>query len=792
MFSPLNVLRGVGEKTAEIYKRLLASRRILEQNKEPKVIDLLYHKPEKIVFRKQNPDLSTVEDGELITVKVVVDSYEKPYRSSQPHRIRCRNSTGFITVVYFKVFPEFMARNFKEGNTVIISGKVEKFNNELQMSHPDYINGGNIPSFEEVYPLTAGLTNRALRQTIQNALPMVPNLPEWLDNNFLFQHQWKSWRDSLVSLHNATTNEQLAGNSPYVERLAFDEILANQIALGIMRERIKANSNKNELVDKSHIYRDYFSKKLPFELTDDQKKVINEIENDIYSDKRMLRLLQGDVGSGKTVVAFLTMLPFIQNRKQVALMVPTSILATQHYEWISKICEGFGRNIEIEINGRRKKTNNVESKIQENSSMINSFEITKSVAKFEYEKEIEIKITKGKKTLNKTVENLKMSADIYDDGTIALNDNNNMLENNAKPILDLKNERPIRVALLTGKVKGKKREKILNDLKNGEIDILVGTHAIFQENVEFKNLGYAIIDEQHRFGVSQRLNLIEKGENIDILIMTATPIPRTLALTIYGDMEVSTIKEKPKNRKDIITSSLQKEKFNELVSRMKEKIKDGEKIYWICPLIEESENLPATPLFQRYEEFKSFFAEDEIGFIHGKLSEDEKDKIMEEFGKKDGSVKILIATTVIEVGIDVPDATIIVIESPERFGLSQMHQLRGRVGRGDKQSYCILFYEKPTENLKKRMDILKSSSNGFFIAEEDLKLRGSGEALGLKQSGYQEYLIANLSEHYNLLLEASKMARYIVKNKDILNSYPIKILLEMFGYGECLNEAILN
>ena len=352
--------------------------------------------------------------------------------------------------------------------------------------------------------------------------------------------------------------------------------------------------------------------------------------------------------------------------------------------------------------------------------------------------------------------------------------------------------RKIKVALLTGKIKGKKREKILEDLKNGEIDILIGTHAIFQDNVEFKDLGFVVIDEQHRFGVAQRLNIIEKGKNTDVLIMTATPIPRTLALTIYGDMEVSTIKEKPKNRKEIITTTVQKESFNDLVCRIKERTKCGEKVYWICPLIEESEDLPATPLYQRYEEFKKIFNEKELGFIHGKLSEDEKDKIMENFEKPNGEVKILISTTVIEVGIDVPDATINVIENPERYELSQMHQLRGRVGRGEKQSYCVLFYEKPTINLKKRMDILKSSSNGFFIAEEDLKMRGSGEMLGLKQSGFQEYLIADFIENYNLLIEASKMAKHIVSNKELLNSQSIKILLEMFGYGECLNEAILN
>lgn len=690
LLSPLSILKGFGEKTIFIYKRLLISKRIFDQ-KEPKIIDLLYHKPEKIIHRLQNPNLLAVKDGDVITTKVVVESIEKPFKYGQPFKILCSNTTGFITIIYFGRIPEFLINHFEIGSEITISGKVERFNNALQMTHPDYIDNQNIPEFEQVYPLTAGLSNRILRQNIQNILKNIPDLPEWLDSNFLFEKQWKSWKESIIGLHNIQNENQLEYNI-FKERLAFDELLANQIALCLIREKIKQKTNKEGLKNKDKKLKDIFLKSLPFELTNDQKKVISEIENDIYSNKRMLRLLQGDVGSGKTIVAFLTMLPYVENKKQSVLMVPTSVLANQHYEKIKKLCENQNIN----------------------------------------------------------------------------------------------------VGLLTGKIKGKKREKILEELKNGTIDILIGTHAVFQEKVEFKNLSYVVIDEQHRFGVIQRLNLIEKGEDTDTLIMTATPIPRTLALTIYGDMEISTIKEKPKNRKEIITTSLQKENFNELVFRIKERIKNGEKIYWICPLIEESENIEATPLYKRYEEFKKIFNEREIGFIHGKMTEDEKDKIMVDFNDKEGDIKILIATSVIEVGIDVPDATIIIIESPERFGLSQMHQLRGRVGRGDKQSYCILFYEKLTQNLKKRIEILKSSSNGFYIAEEDLKLRGSGEVIGIRQSGYQEYLIADLSENYELLIEASKMARNIVKNQDLLNSHPIQLLLEMFGYDSCLNGVILN
>lgn len=722
LLTPLKKLSGFTDRSMKLYERLLL-KRSLDFEKELKVIDLLYHKPEKVLFRKENPDLRTVQDSDLITVKVVVDDYKIPYKNYQPHKILCHNQTGFITIVYFKML-DYMKPMFKEGNEIVISGKVEKFNNELQMTHPDYVNNQNIPNYEQIYPLTAGLINKNLRQNIQKILQKIPDLPEWLPNDLLFENGWKSWKESILSMHNAKNDNELLDNSPYIERLAFDELLANQISFNLVKEKIKSENQKDIFVNKNNSLKKHFLELLPFELTNDQKNVIKEIEDDLYSQKRMLRLVQGDVGSGKTVVAFLSMLPFLENHKQIAFMVPTSILATQHFEWLKNICA---------------KSNNIE--------IIDYNELASS---------------------KKNLENSLLDFD--------------------------KNEKniKIKIALLTGKIKGKKREKILNALKNGEIDILIGTHAIFQENVEFKNLEYAVIDEQHKFGVAQRLNLIEKGKNTDTLIMTATPIPRTLALTIYGDMDISTIKEKPKNRKEIITTSLQKERFNDLITRIKEKIKDNEKIYWICPLIDESENLPATPVFQRYEEFKKFFKEEELALLHGKMTEEEKDKIMANFSDKNGLTKILISTTVVEVGVDVPDATIIIIESPERFGLSQMHQLRGRVGRGDKQSYCILFYEKLTNSLRKRMEILKNSSDGFYIAEEDLKLRGSGEMLGVKQSGYQEYLIVNLSTHYTLLLQASKIAKQIVKDKNLLNSESIKILLKMFSYDETFNRDIFN
>ncbi len=988
---PLKNLSGFGEKTIKLYEKLL-SKKSLELNNELKVVDLLYHKPERVLFRQKDPNLMQVQDGDFITTKVIVSSHEIPYKKNQPHRIICYNETGFITIIYYKMF-DFMNKIFHEGNQITVSGKVEKFNNELQMSHPDYINSANIPDFEQIYPLTAGLTNKSLHQTIQKILSKIPDLPEWIPDSFLFEKGWQSWKKSIFGIHNAKNDSELSNTSLNIERLAFDELLANQIVLNITKEKIKSENKKNILDNKTNFLKEKILKVLPFSLTNDQQKVITEIEKDIYSEKRMLRLLQGDVGSGKTVVAFLSMLPFLENNKQVAFMVPTSILAIQHFEWIKNICNksdfievvdfnddkdtsssfitknittsiltknvltppldnntltsihvkdiltpppvkggkgGFispkedliptkklhslpynpllkekARELRqnqtpyerifwtkilalkqfemlkwtrqkpidnfiidffcsklmlgVEIDGNthddRIKYDKNRSEILEKQYGIQIIRYTNDDVKNNIEgvyEDLRLAIEKRRQYIekgrgdgvvgcccgdyyeNKTPltyigvqQHTKISGDYCENKTpltplirgesedILIRGErddvlsgedvkmssvgggyNNILNGGGLAISgmekDIRKKKKIRIALLTGNIKGKKRTRILKALKDGNIDILVGTHALFQENVEFKDLGYAVIDEQHRFGVVQRLSLIEKGKDVDILVMTATPIPRTLALTIYGDMEVSTIKEKPKNRKEIITTSLQKEKFYDLVIRMKEKIKDGEKVYWICPLIDESENLKATPLFERYEQLKMFFQEEELGFLHGKMSETEKDKIMNDFSNKDGLTKILISTTVVEVGVDVPDATIIIIESPERFGLSQMHQLRGRVGRGSKQSYCILFYEKLTDNLRKRMETLKKSSDGFFIAEEDLKLRGAGEMLGARQSGYQEYMIADLLNHYNLLLEASKLAKYIVQNKQFLNSEAVNILLKLFGYNEIMDRTIFN
>jgi len=691
LFSPITILNGVGVRTAKLYNKLLAVKNLdSEEEVSPKIVDLIYHKPERLVHRIKFPNLCEVQNGETITIKVLVEEYIAPAKHNHPHRIRCYNPTGFISVIYFKSYNNFIEKKFPIGQEVIISGRVDRFNGELQMTHPDYIyNMSNpnieIPECESVYSLTAGLTNKTLRRDISEIVSKLPTLPEWIDETILKNEGWDDWKKSISTIHKTDKTEELDLNSKYVRRLAFDELFANQLAMSLIRHKIKNDVEKSILAKFEASLKEEFLAKLPFELTGDQAKSLSEIENDIYSDKRMLRLLQGDVGSGKTIVAFLSALPFVENKKQVALMVPTSILAHQHYKSISALCE-----------------------------------------------------------------------------------NSN-----------------VRIALLTGKIKGKKRSELLEKLEAGEIDILIGTHAVFQKKVNFKDLGYVIIDEQHRFGVAQRLALTKKGNQPDVLVMTATPIPRTLTLTIYGDMEVSYIYEKPKNRKKIDTKVISKHKMPKLLESLKNKMNSGEKIFRICPLVDESEVINASAVNERFQDFKGIFGCECIGFIHGKLKEDEKHNIMQDFNDKNGKVKLLIATTVIEVGIDVPDATIMIIEHPERFGLSQLHQLRGRVGRGSKESFCILLYENLNETSAKRLKIMRDTDDGFRIAEEDLKIRGAGEVLGTKQSGFKNYKIANLNFHYDLLQKAFQLSQIVLGKKNGLSKEEldgIATLLYLFQY----------
>ncbi len=691
LLSPLSNLNGIGEKTLQDYIRLLTKKRTLT-GEHLKVLNLLLHLPDKIIKRKIVSDIKNIDNGDIIIAKIKVIALNPPTKIKQPYTITCYLGMNFINIVYYKYFEDFIKNRFVIDKEIYVSGKVDIYNSQIQIVHPDYItnNLDEIPKLEPIYPLTYNIYNKNLIKNIDFILNNCPDLPEWIDEEILKKNDWVNWKESLINLHKPNSFFDLKNNK-YRKRLAFDEILAQQLALAIVKTNSIKNNEKQAIIKDKLILKDKFLNEiLPFNLTEDQKTAIREIENDTFSSKRMIRLLQGDVGSGKTIVAFVSMLNYIEKEKQCVLMVPTSILAMQHYENLKVFCDKL--NIKIDI--------------------------------------------------------------------------------------------------LTGKIKGKKRNNVLNNLKNGETNILVGTHALIEDNVEFKDLAFTVIDEQHRFGVEQRITLINKNDNTDILAMSATPIPRTLALTIYNEMLLTIIKEKPQNRKKIITSIVTIDKYYNLIDRIKEKIKIGEKVYWICPLVEESENMDLTDVKNKYDEFCEIFGTENIAFIHGKMKEKEKDKIMEEFCNNNQK-KILISTTVIEVGIDVKDATIIVIDHPERFGLSQLHQLRGRVGRGDKQSYCILLcdYKNCGKNTIRRLNIMRSTDNGFTIAEEDLKMRGVGEVMGIKQSGQQDYLIADLDKDYGLMEQAMFLVQNICKKGDFKN---YKLLLYLFGYMNLLKKEILN
>lgn len=707
LFSPITILNGIGPKAVATFKRLLVER-IKDENEESnkktpnRILDLVFHAPYDVIERRQNPHLFELRDGDVATIKVTVESHEEPVKKGRPYRIICYNPSGYITVIFFQVYQDYIDKNFPIGAEIAISGKVERYDGGLQMPHPDYVVKASeidkIKNIEPKYPLVAGMTQRFLMKAIDNAVKNIPVLPEWIDGELVKQEKWGSWRDSLIRLHNPEKKDDLEPSSLHIRRLAYDELLANQISMAIVKRNISYDSGEVHNINvKDNSLRQKLLECLSFELTDGQERVLRDIDRDLTSTKKMLRLLQGDVGAGKTIVALLSAVSMIELGKQVAFMAPTSILANQHFEGIKKI-----------------------------------------------------------------------------------------LENGCEALSN------IRIELLTGKIKGKKREKILRDLENGEIDILVGTHAIFQEGVQFKSLAYVVIDEQQRFGVLQRLMLTQKGKKPDVLLMSATPIPRTLMLASYGDIDISILQEKPKNRIPIDTRILPNTRLNEVRAGLQRVINSGNKVYWVCPLIEESEAVKMTAAEDRFLEFQHVFGVEKVALIHGRMKPKEKDKIMEDFANPEGDIKILVATTVIEVGVDVSEATVMVIEHAEHFGLSQLHQLRGRVGRSDKKSYCVLVYDKESGyNAGKRLKIMRDTNDGFRIAEEDLRLRGSGELLGTKQSGFPDYIFANLMVHYDLLKIASKQTRMILEKWKTNNPEDlpenIKILLYLFDFNEYLD-----
>jgi ATP-dependent DNA helicase RecG len=635
---------------------------LFERLTGPHIAELLWHLPTDIIDRSFQPTIAEAPPGRIATLTVKVETHEKPHNPRQPYRVRCRDGSGTIDLVFFHAKGDYLERALPLKSTRLVSGKVERFHGQAQMTHPDHILDPAAPEkmrlIEPVYGLTAGLTLRVVQKAIDAAVRRAPELPEWCDADYLRRQGWAAWRASLETSHNPQKIEDTFPDAKPRERLAFDELLANQLAIAVMRGMTRklpgrAIKPKGELRAK-------VMAQLPFKLTGAQLNALAEISADMAAPSRMLRLLQGDVGSGKTVVALLAMLDAVEAGGQTALMAPTEILARQHLATLTKLTEGA--NVEI--------------------------------------------------------------------------------------------------ALLTGREKGRARETVLEGLSGGRIGIAIGTQALFQDQVEFKDLALAVIDEQHRFGVEQRVALSDKGRGVDILVMTATPIPRTLLLTSYGDLDASRLDEKPAGRQKIATSTLPIERIAEIETAVKRALTKGAKIYWICPLVEESEDSDLKAAEERFTELKALFGA-KVGLVHGRMKGPERDKAMAEFSG--GGIDLLVATTVIEVGVDVRDATIMVIEHAERFGLAQLHQLRGRIGRGDKPSACLLLYTPPlTETAKARLSILRESEDGFRIAEEDLRLRGPGEVLGTRQSGEQQFRIADLAIHGDLLAAAGDDARLIL------------------------------
>ena len=674
LFSQTESITGVGPRTGLQLDKLLGVR----------VIDLLLHFPTSIIERQIAPTIISAKPGNISTITVTVKKHHKPHHPRQPYRVKCEDDTGKIDIVFFRAKPQWISNILPVGKKCVVSGLVETFGKDLQIAHPDYVvpesKRESILPIEPVYPLTEGLSLKKLQRFIETALSLLPDLDEWLDDTYLNINGWDTWKASILKAHQPTCTNDLDLSAKWRSRLAYDELLANQLALNLIRLEEKSISGRS--INTSIHYRQTVLTNLKFSLTKDQNHTLNEIDKDMESSTRMARLLQGDVGSGKTIVAILAILNAVESGAQAALMVPTEILARQHYETLSEILS----------------------------------------------------------------------------------------------ITDIKYE------LMIGRQGEIKRKKLISGLKNGEITIIIGTHALFQEDVIFKNLGLVIIDEQHRFGVHQRLALTKKGINADLLVMTATPIPRTLLLTEYGDMDVSRIINSPSGRGKVKTKVLPVGRIADVEIAIKRAVDKGAKVYWVCPLIESSNASDLVAALQRYESLKYMFGQ-KVGLIHGKMKSDKKDSTMYDF--KNGKIQVLVATTVIEVGVDVPDATVMVVEYADRFGLSQLHQLRGRIGRNSKDGTCLLLYKSPLgQYSRSRLEIMRNTNDGFKIAEQDLKLRGAGEVLGTKQSGFPRFRIADLDAHADLLSKADKEARLIIKKGYLEGNTnkgkALKLLLKLF------------
>lgn len=659
LFAELESLAGIGPKTATHFAQMAVE----------KPRDLLFTLPHSVIDRRRRHSIRAAEVPSVVTVDVEVGTHHPPRSRGRPYRVSVTDTEESFLIVFFHAKPDYVQRILPTGQRRLISGRIEHFDGVVQMVHPDHIlrpdEGDQLPEFEAVYPLTDGVNQKQIRRAALAAITAAPDLEEWIDPELVKRESWPSWRDALLAAHSPDT--LTFRDHPARQRLAYDEFFAHQLTLALARSRSRARRGIASVGDGR--LRQAVLSDLPFEPTDAQQRAVAEIAADMGSPRRMNRLLQGDVGAGKTLVALLALLIAVEAGGQGVLMAPTEILARQHLAGL-------------------------------------------------------------------------------------------------QPMLQ---QSKLRITLLTGRDKGARRREKLDALAAGDIDILIGTHAVFQPDVAFRDLRLAVVDEQHRFGVRQRKMLGEKGQAVDVLVMTATPIPRSLTLAQYGDMDVSVLDEKPAGRKPIQTAMVSTARLTEVFDRLNAALSAGQQAYWVCPLVEESEVLDFTAAEERFKSLRKTFGDGVVALVHGQLSPEDKDAAMAAF--QSGQAKVLVATTVVEVGVDVPAATIMVIERAERFGLAQLHQLRGRVGRGSERSTCLLLYQSPlSETARLRLSTLRDTEDGFRIAEVDLKMRGAGDVLGHAQSGLPKFRIGDMEGQAGLMRLALNDARKLLSDDATLDS----------------------
>ncbi len=688
LFAPVTGLAGVGPKQDKLFRYLLG------RDETPRLVDLLLHLPASVIDRRARPKIRDAVVGTVVTLEVTVDRHRPtPSRNARaPHLVYASDETGDVVLTYFRAQPGYVEKLLPVGSKRYVSGTLQMFDGVPQIVHPDRVvdeaGFAKLTGIDPVYPLTEGLAIGSVRRAVAQALQRLPNLPEWTSSEVIRRCKFPPIAEALNRVHVPVELTDILPEEPFWSRLAFDELLAGQLALALVRAQLRRPAGERHAGD-GHL-RNRIIDALPYALTSSQQQAAAAIADDLRQPVRMLRLLQGDVGSGKTVVALLAAAAVTEVGKQAALMAPTEILARQHIKTITPLAERAG----------------------------------------------------------------------------------------------------LRVAILTGREKGKERRELLARLAAGEIDLLVGTHALIQDDVIFKALALAVVDEQHRFGVRERLALTAKGEAVDVLVLSATPIPRTLVLTYFGDMDVSELREKPAGRQPIDTRAVPMSRLDEVMEAVGRALSAGKLVYWICPLVEESDaegTEHLTDATKRFESLQLRFG-DKVGLVHGQMKGTEKDRVMAQFAAHE--IGLLVATTVVEVGVDVPAATIMVIENAERFGLAQLHQLRGRIGRGSEASTCLLLYKEPLGEMSTaRLRVIRETTDGFRIAEEDLKLRGEGDVLGVRQSGLPGYRIARSDVHAQLIAQARDEALRIMKDNPKLTGprgEALRCLLYLFERDEAI------